>query len=252
MYLVKLFRSIIYIIAYILLYIVMSILLLIPIILNSGKMVDRIAFIWNKLTIFFLKIICGINYRVEGLENLPKNNENYVIVSKHQSAWETYFFLFFFKSINNRSCAFVLKKELLKIPFFGWSLKVSKNIAIDRAMGISSLKKAIKEAKYIVLEEKRNLVIFPQGTRTPPNATIEQYPYKVGFLAIIKELKKPLIPIALNTGTFWSKGQFVKNPGEVVIKILPPIKPEELISKDKNTVMQNISHLIEMESKKLY
>jgi 1-acyl-sn-glycerol-3-phosphate acyltransferase len=197
-----------------------------------------------------MKYICGISYRVEGLENLPKD-KNYIVVSKHQSAWETYFYLPLFQSFNGLCTTFVLKKELLNIPIFGWGLKACGNIAIDRSLGIKSLKQTIKEAKDVVLGEKRNLVIFPQGTRTPINADTTKYPYKIGFLAIAKELKLDLIPVALNTGKFWAKKQFCKKSGEVIIRILPKIDFNEVESKSKQEILDKIENIIEINSKEL-
>lgn len=243
-------RSVLFFICFVIMFIILCLLLIPCVILRSERLTSYFAIKWNESIIWLLKVICGIKYRVEGLENLPKDR-NYVVVSKHESTWETYFYLFLFKSKNGLCTSFVLKRELLWIPIFGYGLKMCGNIAINRNLGIKSLKQTIEEAKYRVLEEKRNLVIFPQGTRTPVNATIDEYPYKVGFLAIIKELKTDLVPVAINTGKFWAKKQFCKKPGEVVIRILPTIHFDEIKDLSKNEAMKKIEDLIETNSKQL-
>lgn len=243
-------RSVIFFIFYIIMLILLGIIMTPFYFIKNKKLASYIAIKWNEFLIYSMKYICGIKYKVEGLENLPEDR-NYIVVSKHESAWETYFYLPLFKSFNGLCTSFVLKQELLWIPIFGWGLKVCGNIAINRNLGIESLKKTIDEAKKTVLGEKRNLVIFPQGTRTPIDADTTKYPYKVGFLAIAKELKLDLIPVAINTGKFWAKKQFCKKPGEVIIRILPPIPFSEIENVNKRAVLKNIENIIETNSKEL-
>lgn len=219
---------------------------LISSIFGTKKNVRMFAGLWAKSVVWLLKITCGITYEIQGLENLPKNEEKYIVVSKHQSTWETYFLYYFFKNY----ASFVLKKELLKIPFFGYGLKKTGHIAIERGAGLSSIKKTVKEAKEKI-DENRKVVIFPQGTRVPIEKSTEEYPYKVGFYAIIKDLKTDIVPIALNSGKFWAKGQFIKNPGKIIIKILPIIKYDEISKLKKDKAIKYIENVIETECSKL-
>lgn len=243
-------RSVLFFVFYAIMFILLGIFMIPCYFAKNKKAASYLAIKWNEFLIFSMKYICGIKYKVEGLENLPKD-KNYIVVSKHESAWETYFYLPLFKSFNGLCTSFVLKQELLRIPILGWGLKICGNIAIDRSLGVKSLKKTIEEAKKTVLGEQRNLVIFPQGTRTPIDANTTEYPYKVGFLAIAKELKLDLIPVAINTGKFWAKKQFCKKPGEVTIRILPPITFNEIENANKHDVLKNIENIIETNSKEL-
>lgn len=216
-------------------------------IIRNNKLICRITSDWTKLTIFFLKYICKIDYKVEGIENLPDSSENYLVVSKHQSTWETYFLYYFFE---NRA-SFVLKKELLSVPVIGYGLKKTGHIAIDRKAGGSAMKKLIKDAERLINKEHRKIVIFPQGTRTPINGTTKDYPYKSGFLGIVRDLKLDIVPIALNTGCFWPKRSFIKKPGTIIIKILPIIKYCDLVDKKKEEIISCIENTIEGETNKL-
>lgn len=212
---------------------------------NNYNLIRKSSKYWTKFNIHLLKYVCGIKYRVEGEENIPENN--FLIVSKHQSTWETYFLFFYFK--NYLAC--VVKKELLDIPGIGKTLKEIGCIAIDRKGGSSAMKKMLEESKYYVENEKRNLLIFPQGTRVPPNSTAEKYPYKSGFVAIATTNKLDLLPIALNSGLFWPKFSFIKKPGTIKVKILPAIKYEDYKNLNKNEITKLVENAIENEQKEL-
>lgn len=239
-----LIRSVIFFIVFIISTLFLSIFMTIATIIRNKKLLCKITSDWTKITIFFLKHICKIDYKIEGIENLPKNNENYLVVSKHQSTWETYFLYYFFK---NRA-SFVLKKELLNVPIIGYGLKKTGHIAINRKAGSSAMKKLIKDAEQIINKEHRTIVIFPQGTRVPIGKTTDEYPYKSGFLGIVKDLKLNIVPIALNTGCFWPKKSFIKKSGTIIIKILPMIKYSDIVDKKKDEIIKNIENIIETES----
>lgn len=217
----------------------------------SCKVLNKIIFIkksskfWAKFNILLLKYICGVNYSVEGEENIPNNN--FLIVSKHQSTWETYFLFFYFD--NYLAC--VVKKELLNMPGLGRALKEIGCIAIDRKGGANAMKKMLKESKHYVEEEKRNLLIFPQGTRVPNNSTVSEYPYRSGFVALAVANKLDLLPIALNSGLFWPKFSFIKKSGTIKVKILPVIKYEDYKNLNKNEITKLVEDAIENEQKNL-
>ncbi|MDR0747670.1 MAG: 1-acyl-sn-glycerol-3-phosphate acyltransferase [Helicobacteraceae bacterium] len=169
----------------------------------------RITF---HVTSFWLRIICGITYRVEGLENIP--DYPCVIASNHQSAWETYALQVFISPL----CT-VLKRELLFIPFFGWSLAYMKPIAIDRSNAIAASKKVLKVGKSR-LADGISVLVFPEGTRTKAGVDAE---FKRTAAALAHNAKVPILPIAHNSGKFWPARTIWKQKGVIVMKIGKPI-----------------------------
>lgn len=187
---------------------------------------------WANVFTYMLRGICGLKVRVEGMENIPSSPS--IICSRHESALETVFLYAYFNVP-----AIILKQEVLKLPFFGWGLGMFGMISIDRSKPIESVKKIRSEVRR-VLQEKRHLLLFPEGTRLKHNEFI---PYKSGGLSAVlsadlSDVK--IVPIALNTGLFWEKGTFLIKPGTVTIKILPPMDPiddkKELIAQLKEKI----------------
>lgn len=231
------FRSLIFNIMFVLLTFILSITFL-PISIFNKKTAIFTGYLWSKTNIFLLKTICKINIEISGLDNIPKN-ENFVIASKHQSTWDTIFFLKYF--VNP---AYILKKELLYIPLFGQYLMMMGMLYIDRNKGKKSLKKISSEAKNIIINDKRNLVIFPEGTRTSINQKVK---YKSGIYTIAKNNFCKIVPVALNSGKYWPKGSFFKYPGTIKIHFLPYISQIE----NKNLFMKNLEDAIEESYRKL-
>lgn len=180
-----------------------------PIILSGTRM-------WAKVTLVLLRIICGISHEVVGIENLPK--EVFLIASKHQSTWETIFFLCYFKNP-----VLVIKKELTKIPIYGWYLSKSSMIIIDRKGGMRTLKQ-MKESAYEAISAGRPVIIFPEGTRTLPGRRIQ---YKSGIKFLSDQLGVNVLPIALNSGKYWVNKSIIRKPGIIKVKILPTIVNDE-------------------------
>lgn len=168
---------------------------------------------WSHFIVWWAKIICGIHYHVSGQENLPKQNA--VVLCKHQSAWETLFL-----QVLLPPQTWVLKKQLLWIPFFGWALSLIEPIAIDRKKS-SSIKQLLNEGKDR-LRKGRWVVIFPEGSRMGVGKT-GRYSRSGAMLA--KESGFPVVPIAHNAGVFWPKKAFVKKPGIIQVVIGPAIDP---------------------------
>lgn len=169
------------------------------------------ARVWGLGMIFILKITCGITYEIRG--KLPKGN--YIIASKHQSAWETIVFLFLLKRP-----VYILKKELLyTAPIISFYLMKLKFIAVNRAGGASSLRKMAKNSVKMVNNGKK-VIIFPEGTRV--NVGLHKK-FQPGILAIYKN-GIDVLPVALNSGVYWSKNSFIKKPGKIIIQFLPVIK----------------------------
>ena len=175
----------------------------------------RMAFfpqdIWSR-GVNKLLVIAGIQVEFRGLENLP--DTPFLIASKHQSAWDT---SVFFSLIPK--AAVVCKKELLGLPVFGWYLRKLEEITIDRAGGGAALKQMVREARKAV-GKGRSILIFPEGTRV---SISDKGTFHPGIYALYSMLGVPVVPVALNSGFFWPRHQFLKNPGTIVLEFLPPI-----------------------------
>lgn len=206
---------------------------------NRQQNMDRFGAWWSGIIIWLLKITTGIKSRVIGLEKLEKG-KTYIIVGKHESAWETIFIPTLIKPIPS----FILKKELLSIPFIGWCLATASMIGIDRSAGTKAIKKVLADGKK-VMEKGHNIVIFPQGTRVPPESTTKEYPYKTGFIGLVKEMHADIIPMALNSGKFWRKKQFLKHSGTITMEFMDPIKYEEIEKMSKEELLLKLKNIIE-------
>ncbi len=172
----------------------------------------RIISGWSRCVIWLSVWILGLEYRVEGRENLTDRPA--IILSKHQSAWETLAFQLIFPPQVH-----VLKKELLWIPFFGWGLALMSPIAIDRGRGMRALRQmATKGADR--LAQGFWIVVFPEGTRVRPGATGE---YRTGGAWLAVRTGAPVIPVAHNAGVYWGRNAFIKRPGVIRVVIGKPI-----------------------------
>ncbi|MBX2858944.1 MAG: 1-acyl-sn-glycerol-3-phosphate acyltransferase [Cellvibrionaceae bacterium] len=178
---------------------------------------------WTGIIVYAARIICGVRYRVSGLENLKLAEQPVVVLSKHQSAWETLFLqrLFF-------PAATVLKQELLSIPFFGWGLRALQPIAIDRSNPKMALKQ-VKTQGQDRIQRGYNVILFPEGTRIPAG---QKGKYARSGADIAKDAGVNILPIAVNSGYCWPVGSFVKHAGVVDVVIGPPIAPQNKTSKE--------------------
>lgn len=168
---------------------------------------------WARSMIWWLRITCNIRHEVTGLENLPESPS--IILSKHQSAWETLAFQAIFPTQ-----VYVLKRELLWIPIFGWGLAMSSPIAIDRSAGREALKKLVANGAAR-LKSGLWVVIFPEGTRMAPG---EKGKYQIGGAWLATHTSTQVVPVAHNAGRYWAKNSFVKKPGTIQIHIGKPIQ----------------------------
>jgi 1-acyl-sn-glycerol-3-phosphate acyltransferase len=159
-------------------------------------------------------VICNIKVEYRGLEKIPKGP--LIVASKHQSMWETFALLQFFDQP-----LFILKRELKWIPVFGWYLIKSNMIGVDRSAGGRSLLKMARRAGEEV-RRGRQLIIFPEGTRTPVGAPAH---YKTGVAQVYVDCGVACVPVALNSGLFWGRRQFIKWPGVIDVEVLPAIPP---------------------------
>jgi len=207
--------------------------LLLPCLVLGRKTMQGGLKLWAGMVIWNLKWIAGLTWEVRGLENLPA--EPCILACKHQSAWETGIF---YLLVGDPS--YILKKELLSIPFFGWYLAKGGAIAIDRKAGASALKAMIQGARDR-LARGQNVVIFPEGTRAAPGQPGTYHP---GVAALYKGVDAPLVPVALNSGVFWQRRSFLKRPGRITIEILPPVPPGQ----DRRAFMAHLQQTIEQAS----
>ena len=197
----------------------------------------RIISGWSRLMIRLSKILLGIDWRVEGRENLPGRPA--VILSQHQSAWETMAFQVIFPPQVH-----VLKRELLWIPFFGWGLALMSPIAIDRSRGVAALR-AIARRGRERLEQGFWVIVFPEGTRVAPG---ERREYQLGGAWLAAAAAAPVVPVAHNAGLFWPRNAFLKRSGTVTVRIGPAI---ETAQRDPKTINSMAEKWIEEQQKAL-
>jgi 1-acyl-sn-glycerol-3-phosphate acyltransferase len=189
-------------------------LVAIPTYLMPRWAIMSIARNWARSSIWLLHVICGTRVEYRGLEKIPTGP--LIVASKHQSMWETFALLQFFEQP-----LFIVKRELMWIPLFGWYLKKSSMIGIDRSAGGRSLLQMARRAGEAV-RRGRQLVIFPEGTRTPVDAPPQ---YKTGIAQIYVDCGVPCLPVALNSGLFWPRRTFMRYPGTLVVEFLDPLPP---------------------------
>lgn len=183
----------------------------------------RIIRLWTRIMLFFSQSVCGIRYRILGAENIP--HTPCIVLSKHQSAWETLAFQVIFPPQ-----VWVLKKELLKVPFLGWGLAVLSPIAIDRGAGKDALRQIAEQGRDR-LARGFWVVIFPEGTRIKPGAKGR---YHIGGAALACETGTVVLPVAHNAGALWGRNAFIKYPGEVTVSVGAPINPAGLKAHELN------------------
>jgi len=177
----------------------------------------RIITVWSRCIVWAARNFCGIRYRVVGAEHLPQ--KPCIILAKHQSAWETLAFQLVFPPQ-----VWVLKKELLRVPFFGWGLAMLSPIAIDRSARREALQQLVEQGRER-LAAGFCIVIFPEGTRVPPG---QRGKYRPGGARLAVQTETTVIPVAHNAGRCWARNAFIKRPGLVTISVGAPIDPRGL------------------------
>ncbi len=193
--------------------------------------------LWNKSVMFLLRVICAVQLKVEGLDNLPKKN-GYIVAAKHQSAMETMLF-----HMNVPFTFFVLKRDLMLIPIAGFYAIATKCVPIDRKGGAKTLRMMLEKVQKRI-QQGMNLVIFPEGTRTKPGT---KKPYAPGVALLYEQCNVPVVPVALDTGYCWPKNSFRKYPGTVTVRFLKPIEP----GLHKRAFLSELYDRIEEEQDKL-
>lgn len=167
---------------------------------------------WARIVVWWLKITCGITHSVSGLEHLTA--EPCVILSKHQSAWETIAFQVIFPPQT-----WVLKRELLWIPLFGWALAASRPIAIDRGVGVKALEQVVKHGVDRI-RDGRYVIVFPEGTRVRAG---DKERYSPGGAMLAVKAGVPVVPVAHNAGEYWPRRGFLKRRGVIRVVVGPQI-----------------------------
>ncbi len=179
---------------------------------------------WIAYSLGCLKLFCGLDYEIEGLENIP--DSGFIVMSKHSSTWETIAIQRFF-----RPMIWVVKRELTWIPFFGWALLSMNSIALDRGTGRKAIRQLVSESK-VHMDAGRILMLFPEGTRVPP---MKSKPFKLGGAIVSQQTGYSVLPIAHNAGEYWPRHSWIKWPGRIRVVIGEPIEPgdkspEEIIA----------------------
>jgi len=197
-------------------YLNLAILLIaaIPTLLMPRPAILGMARLWARTTLWMLRSICGIEVEWRGLEKIPPGG--ILVAAKHQSTWETFALLTLFPDPT-----YIIKRELLWVPFFGWYAWHGGMIPVDRGGGKAALS-AMADGARRALGDGRQIIIFPEGTRRPAGADPK---YKFGVAHLYAEAGVPCVPIALNSGLFWPRRRFLRFPGTVRVEVLDPIPP---------------------------
>ena len=196
----------------------------------------RAVALWPHGSFPLMRYLLGLTFEQRGLENIP--NEPVIYASKHQSAWDTMYFLW-----HHKDNAYVMKGELNRIPFWKWYMDKCQHVVVDRRGGTSAMREMISDTKSI-LADKRSVIIFPEGTRVAPGETRRYHP---GIAALYSQTNATVIPVALNSGYFWGRRHFIKKPGVLTIQFLPPI-PKNM---ERKEFMKELEIRIESATRKL-
>ena len=217
---------------------VIWIIVALPTFLMPRSAIMTVAKSWARSSIWLMRLICNTKVEYRVVEKIPQGP--LIVASKHQSMWETFALLQFFDQP-----LFIVKRELMLIPFYGWYLKKANMIGIDRAAGGRSLLQMARRAGAAV-RRGRQLLIFPEGTRRPVGAPPD---YKPGIAQIYVECGVDCLPVALNSGLFWPRRTFMRYPGTLVVEFLDPLPPglqrRELVARVSSVIEDASNRLIE-------
>jgi 1-acyl-sn-glycerol-3-phosphate acyltransferase len=191
---------------------------------------------WERGIAVALRLLVGLTHEVRGRDRLPSGPA--IIASKHQSAWETLMFHVLVPDV-----AVGLKEELTRVPVFGWYLMRAGNIRIDRGAAARAIRSLVEGARRATAQGL-SVLIFPEGTRRAPGAPPD---YKPGVVALYNGLGLPVVPVALNSGLFWRRRGFLKQPGRIVVEFLDPIPP----GLERRAFMRQLEHSIETATARL-
>lgn len=193
---------------------ILLLLLAVPALLLPRRAVIELSKQWGRSSLWLLRVICDIKVEWRGREKIPPGP--LLVAAKHQSIWETFALVPQFPEPT-----FVVKRELMWIPLFGWCLWKADNIPVDRSSAKAALK-AMRTHTRTSLKEGRQIIVFPEGTRRPAGAEGD---YKTGIAHLYAASDHPCLPVALNSGLFWPRRKFLRHPGTIVVEFLDPIAP---------------------------
>jgi 1-acyl-sn-glycerol-3-phosphate acyltransferase len=228
-------RSILYNLLFYLNLLVLLVAASVCILLPHRAMIE-VAKLWGRISVWLLRVVCGTKVEFRGLEKLPKGP--LIVAAKHQSTWETFALLRLFDDFT-----FIVKRELMWIPIFGWCMWRARMVPVDRGAGSKALFDMTARA-HREIRGGRQLIIFPEGTRRPPGAAPR---YKFGIAHLYADIGVPCVPIALNSGLFWPRRAFIRRPGTIVVEILDPVPPG--LGKDEFTA--RLQHDVETATARL-
>lgn len=174
----------------------------------------RVAEAWARSSLWLLRVVAGTRVEFRHKERIPEGG--IIVAAKHQSLWETFALLVILDDP-----VFVLKRELMWIPFFGWYAWKARSVPIDRRGRTSALSGMITRAAEEIADG-RQIIIFPEGTRRPPGA---EPAYKFGIAKLYQRLGVPVVPVALNSGLYWPRRKMIRRPGTILVEVLEPIAP---------------------------
>jgi len=193
---------------------VVQLIAALPTLVLPRRAIIEVARFWARTNIWLLRHVCRIEVDFRGREKIPRGA--LLVASKHQSMWETFALLMVFDDP-----AYILKRELIFIPFFGWYAWKAGMISVNRGRGAQALVDMTVGARA-ALARGRQIIIFPEGTRRAPGA---EPSYRYGVVHLYAETGVPCVPLALNSGLFWPRRSFRRYPGTVVVEVLDPIAP---------------------------
>jgi 1-acyl-sn-glycerol-3-phosphate acyltransferase len=201
-----------------------------PFLLAPRRAAMRFGRFWSQGVLFLLKATVGLDHRVVGQGRVPPGGV--IVAMKHQSSWDAIAL-----PLVLDDPAPIVKRELLRLPFYGWYMARAGAIAIDRKGRGAALRGMLAKARQAAADG-RPIVIYPQGTRVPPGMTA---PYQPGVFALYQALSLPLVPAAVNSGLFWGRRHFLKRPGRITLEFLEPIPP----GRPRRQVMEELETRIE-------
>ena len=208
------FRSLLFLLGMAILTLIFGVLCLFTVFIPY-KLRYRFITYWSAYNLWWLRVTCGLHYTITGEENIP--DYPCIVMSNHQSTWETLVLGIIFPPLT-----WVVKRELFFVPIFGWGLALTHPIALNRNAG----RKAVDQLVEQGIKKINNghwILIFPEGTRTPPNTKRK---FKIGGALLAEKSGAPIIPVAHNSGNFWARKQFTKKPGTIQMVIGEPIKTQ--------------------------
>ena len=203
------------------------------------KALQRMFRYWSKGAVWLMRVVAGIDVRFVGLEKIP--NGPILIASKHQSIWDT-----FIMYVILEDPQYILKQELMKIPFWGWYNRRVEHVSVDRHAGAKALRHMVTACVDRVVKG-RQVIIFPEGTRTAPG---EQLRYHPGVAAVYQQMPDgvAVVPIALNSGKYWGRRKFLVSPGTITLEVLDPVMAGAM---PRKVFMAHLERVVEEASTRL-